>query len=46
MILLFPGRGMMEKMARQKKVSLTGKETGEIAVSKGEFGFAHKIGQR
>jgi hypothetical protein len=43
MIFLFPGRGMMEKVARQKKGSLTGNASGVIAGRKGEFGFAHKM---
>jgi hypothetical protein len=46
MIILFPGRGMMQKMARQEKGSLTGAGTGIITIGIGEFGFAHKIVQR
>jgi hypothetical protein len=46
MIFLFPGRGMMEEMARQKKGSRTGSGAGIIAENKGGLGFAHKIGQR
>jgi hypothetical protein len=46
MILLFPGRGMMEKMARQKKGCLTGGGSGKIAGKYGECSLAHKIAQR
>jgi hypothetical protein len=46
MISLFPGRGMMEVMERQKKGSRTGSGAGVIAENKGGLNFAHKIGQR